>query len=104
APRLACDRRDQQGGRGDREHLAAHLRGPRLPRRARRLFPALRPFGSGARRHGARPILPSSVIVARLRGPERALIGTVLDKYEVIQKVGEGGMATVYLGRHTTLR
>jgi len=31
------------------------------------------------------------------------LIGTVLDKYEVLQKVGEGGMATVYLGRHTTL-
>jgi len=31
------------------------------------------------------------------------LIGTVLDKYEVVQKVGEGGMATVYLGRHTTL-
>jgi eukaryotic-like serine/threonine-protein kinase len=31
------------------------------------------------------------------------LIGTRLDKYEVIQKVGEGGMATVYLGRHYTL-
>jgi serine/threonine protein kinase len=31
------------------------------------------------------------------------LIGTVLDKYEVLQKVGEGGMATVYRGRHTTL-
>ncbi|MBW2254717.1 MAG: serine/threonine protein kinase [Deltaproteobacteria bacterium] len=31
------------------------------------------------------------------------MIGTVLDKYEVVQKVGEGGMATVYLGRHTTL-
>jgi len=31
------------------------------------------------------------------------LIGTILDKYEVLQKVGEGGMATVYRGRHTTL-
>jgi eukaryotic-like serine/threonine-protein kinase len=31
------------------------------------------------------------------------LIGSLLDKYEVLQKVGEGGMATVYLGRHTTL-
>jgi tRNA A-37 threonylcarbamoyl transferase component Bud32 len=31
------------------------------------------------------------------------LIGTTLDKYEVLQKVGEGGMATVYRGRHTTL-
>jgi tRNA A-37 threonylcarbamoyl transferase component Bud32 len=31
------------------------------------------------------------------------LIGSVLDKYEVLQKVGEGGMATVYRGRHTTL-
>jgi serine/threonine protein kinase len=31
------------------------------------------------------------------------LIGTVLDKYEVLQKVGEGGMATVYRGRHMTL-
>ncbi len=31
------------------------------------------------------------------------MIGSVLDKYEVLQKVGEGGMATVYRGRHTTL-
>ncbi|MBN1337182.1 MAG: protein kinase [Deltaproteobacteria bacterium] len=31
------------------------------------------------------------------------LIGTVLDKYEILQKVGEGGMATVYRARHITL-
>lgn len=31
------------------------------------------------------------------------MIGSTLDKYEVLQKVGEGGMATVYRGRHTTL-
>ncbi len=31
------------------------------------------------------------------------MIGTALDKYEVLQKVGEGGMATVYRGRHATL-
>jgi len=31
------------------------------------------------------------------------LIGNVLDKYEVLQKIGEGGMATVYRGRHVTL-
>jgi len=31
------------------------------------------------------------------------LIGTFLDKYEVLQKIGEGGMATVYRARHTTL-
>jgi len=31
------------------------------------------------------------------------LIGSVIDKYEVLEKVGEGGMATVYLGKHVTL-
>lgn len=31
------------------------------------------------------------------------LIGSYLDKYEVLRKVGEGGMATVYQGRHVTL-
>ncbi len=31
------------------------------------------------------------------------MIGSVIDKYEVLRKVGEGGMATVYLGKHTTL-
>jgi eukaryotic-like serine/threonine-protein kinase len=31
------------------------------------------------------------------------LLGSIIDKYEVMQKIGEGGMATVYRGRHTTL-
>ena len=31
------------------------------------------------------------------------MIGSVLDKYEVMQKIGEGGMATVYRGRHAAL-
>ena len=31
------------------------------------------------------------------------MIGTIIDKYEVLQKIGEGGMATVYRGRHLTL-
>ncbi|MCB9791912.1 MAG: protein kinase [Alphaproteobacteria bacterium] len=31
------------------------------------------------------------------------LIGSVVDKYEILRKVGEGGMATVYLARHVTL-
>ncbi len=29
--------------------------------------------------------------------------GATLDKFEVLEKVGEGGMATVFRGRHTTL-
>ena len=31
------------------------------------------------------------------------MIGEVIEKYEVLEKIGEGGMAVVYLGRHTTL-
>ncbi|MGB0640888.1 MAG: serine/threonine protein kinase [Myxococcota bacterium] len=31
------------------------------------------------------------------------MIGNVVEKYEVLQKIGEGGMATVYRGRHVTL-
>ncbi len=31
------------------------------------------------------------------------MIGEVIEKYEVLEKIGEGGMATVYRGRHTTL-
>lgn len=31
------------------------------------------------------------------------MIGAVLEKYEVLEKIGEGGMATVYRARHTTL-
>ena len=32
------------------------------------------------------------------------MIGTVIDKYEILQKIGEGGMATVYRARHLTLQ
>ena len=31
------------------------------------------------------------------------MIGEIIEKYEVLEKIGEGGMASVYLGRHTTL-
>jgi serine/threonine-protein kinase len=31
------------------------------------------------------------------------VIGEVLEKYEILEKIGEGGMAVVYLGRHMTL-
>lgn len=32
------------------------------------------------------------------------MIGTRLDKYELLEKIGEGGMATVYRANHTTLK
>ncbi len=31
------------------------------------------------------------------------MIGETIEKYEVLEKIGEGGMAVVYLGRHLTL-
>jgi len=31
------------------------------------------------------------------------VIGEIIEKYEVLEKIGEGGMAVVYLGRHLTL-
>ena len=31
------------------------------------------------------------------------MIGSIVDKYEVLRKIGEGGMATVYHARHVTL-
>jgi serine/threonine-protein kinase len=31
------------------------------------------------------------------------VIGSVIDKYEVLQKLGEGATATVYRGRHLTI-
>jgi serine/threonine-protein kinase len=31
------------------------------------------------------------------------IVGEQIDKYEVLSRIGEGGMATVYLGRHVTL-
>ena len=31
------------------------------------------------------------------------MIGEIIEKYEVLEKIGEGGMASVYLGRHMTL-
>ena len=48
----------------------------------------------------AQSAVPAAPPVRRARG---SLIGEVLDKYEVMEQVGEGGMATVYRGRHATL-
>jgi len=31
------------------------------------------------------------------------IVGEQIDKYQVLSRIGEGGMATVYLGRHVTL-
>jgi len=39
----------------------------------------------------------------RLHGYNPAVIGKTLEKYTVLEKLGEGAMAVVYLGRHSTL-
>ncbi len=56
----------------------------------------MRPHPPGL--HTFEPLLPEPV-----RSSGRVVIGSTLDKYEVLEKVGEGGMATVYRGRHATL-
>ena len=84
---------EERGGYGcDLTYTFAAMESRRHPRPSR-YTPAGRP--------GMDPV----ALDPRTRdGKEASVIGTTLDKYEVLQKVGEGGMATVYRGRHATLK
>ena len=66
----------------------------------RRIAPQLEPSGEGS---GGRPSC-TRLAIMRLPSSCRSAQGTRVGNYEIVAKIGEGGMGEVYRGRDTRLK